>query len=250
MTMIMKHLIALLCIALLANPVAAQTREIREVPTFQKISYRIPGKLFLRQGSPQKVVLEGDRERIEEIKTTVKGDRLIIGDEDEDRWFTWDLGNQEKLNVYITVEHIDGLYVSGSGNAIGETTINADQLDMKVSGSGSLELNVAVVNDIKADVSGSGDLKVKGNCKDLDSSISGSGRVFIANAISGDALIYDTRNSVIKGPKDKLIVAQGLNGYLIGAFDNVFIVCEKEKEELFRRFVNDLKAKSNGNDYL
>lgn len=187
MTMIMKHLIALLCIALLANPVAAQTREIREVPTFQKISYRIPGKLFLRQGSPQKVVLEGDRERIEEIKTTVKGDRLIIGDEDEDRWFTWDLGNQEKLNVYITVEHIDGLYVSGSGNAIGETTINADQLDMKVSGSGSLELNVAVVNDIKADVSGSGDLKVKGNCKDLDSSISGSGRVFIANAISGDA---------------------------------------------------------------
>jgi mannose-1-phosphate guanylyltransferase len=70
------------------------------------------------------------------------------------------------------------------------------------------------------------------------------------NAISGDALIYETRNSVIKGPKDKLIVAQGLNGYLIGAFDNVFIVCEKEKEELFRRFVNDLKAKNNGNDYL
>jgi mannose-1-phosphate guanylyltransferase len=30
----------------------------------------------------------------------------------------------------------------------------------------------------------------------------------------------------------------------------VFIVCEKEKEELFRRFVNDLKAKNNGNDYL
>ncbi|GIL22491.1 MAG: mannose-1-phosphate guanylyltransferase [Bacteroidota bacterium] len=70
------------------------------------------------------------------------------------------------------------------------------------------------------------------------------------NAISGDALIYETRNSVIKGPKDKLIVAQGLNGYLIGAFDNVFIVCEKEKEELFRRFVNDIKAKNNGNDYL
>ena len=70
------------------------------------------------------------------------------------------------------------------------------------------------------------------------------------NAISGDAMIYDTRNSVIKGPKDKLIVAQGLNGYLVGAFDNVFIVCEKDKEELFRRFVNDLKAKNNGNDYL
>lgn len=70
------------------------------------------------------------------------------------------------------------------------------------------------------------------------------------NAVSAEAMIYETRNSVIKGPKDKLIVVQGLNGYLVGAFDNVVIVCEKDKEELFRRFVNDLKSKQNGNDYL
>jgi mannose-1-phosphate guanylyltransferase len=70
------------------------------------------------------------------------------------------------------------------------------------------------------------------------------------NAISADSLIYETRNSVIKGPKDKLIVVQGLNGYLVGAFDNVVIVCEKDKEELFRKIVNDLKNRPNGNDYL
>lgn len=70
------------------------------------------------------------------------------------------------------------------------------------------------------------------------------------NAVAGDALLYDTRNSIIKGPKDKLIVVQGLNGYLVGTFDNVVIVCEKDKEDLFRRFVNDLKGKSNGAEYL
>lgn len=70
------------------------------------------------------------------------------------------------------------------------------------------------------------------------------------NAINADSMVYETRNSVIKGPKDKLIVVQGLNGYLVGAFDNVFIVCEKDKEEWFRRFVNDLKSRPNGNDYL
>ena len=70
------------------------------------------------------------------------------------------------------------------------------------------------------------------------------------NLLDGDILVYETRNSVIKGPKDKLIVVQGLNGYLVGVFGNVVIICEKEKEELFRRFVNDLKAKSNGNDFL
>jgi len=70
------------------------------------------------------------------------------------------------------------------------------------------------------------------------------------NVIGVEALTYDTRNSIIKGDKDKLVVAHGLNGYLIGAFGNVVIVCEKDKEDLFRRFINDLKSKPNGNDYL
>jgi mannose-1-phosphate guanylyltransferase len=70
------------------------------------------------------------------------------------------------------------------------------------------------------------------------------------NAIAADVLLYETRNSIIRGPKDKLIVVQGLNGYLVGAFDNVVIVCEKDKEDLFRRFVNDLKGRANGVEYL
>ena len=58
------------------------------------------------------------------------------------------------------------------------------------------------------------------------------------------------RNSVVRGPQDKLIVAQGLNGYLIGVFDNVVIVCEKDKEEMFRKFVADLKMRNNGAEFL
>lgn len=70
------------------------------------------------------------------------------------------------------------------------------------------------------------------------------------NVISGKALVYGTRNSLILSPADKLIVAQGLNGYLVGVFDNVVIICEKDKEEMFRRFVNDLKARPDGTNYL
>ena len=70
------------------------------------------------------------------------------------------------------------------------------------------------------------------------------------NVIIGESLVYETRNSVINGTSDKLLVVQGLNGYLVGIFDNVVIVCEKDKEELFRRYVNDLKAMANGSDFL
>jgi mannose-1-phosphate guanylyltransferase len=70
------------------------------------------------------------------------------------------------------------------------------------------------------------------------------------NVLQANTLTYDTRNCIIRGSKDKLIVAQGLNGYLIGEFGNVFIVCEKDKEEQFRRFVNDVKSGPNANDFL
>ncbi|HYG03338.1 MAG TPA: mannose-1-phosphate guanylyltransferase [Chryseosolibacter sp.] len=70
------------------------------------------------------------------------------------------------------------------------------------------------------------------------------------NVVSANALTYESRNCIIKGSPDRLIVAQGLNGYLIGEFGNVFIVCEKDKEEQFRRFVNDVKSTEHANEYL
>jgi mannose-1-phosphate guanylyltransferase len=70
------------------------------------------------------------------------------------------------------------------------------------------------------------------------------------NVINANALTYETRNSIIKGSPNKLIVAQGLNGYLIGEFGNVLIVCEKDKEEQFRRFVNDVKTMPNANEFI
>jgi mannose-1-phosphate guanylyltransferase len=70
------------------------------------------------------------------------------------------------------------------------------------------------------------------------------------NVINANAQLYDTRNCIIKGAPDKMIVVQGLNGYLVGEFGNVVIVCEKDREEQFRRFVNDLKAKPNASDFI
>lgn len=70
------------------------------------------------------------------------------------------------------------------------------------------------------------------------------------NVVNANALLYDTRNCIIKGSPDRLIVAQGLDGYLVGEFGNVVIVCEKDKEEQFRRFVNDVKTRQNSGDFL
>src|SRR5690606_14264307 len=70
------------------------------------------------------------------------------------------------------------------------------------------------------------------------------------NVVNANAMLYDVRNCIIKGSADRLIVAQGLDGFLVGEFENVFIVCEKDKEEQFRRFVNDVKTRPNSGEFL
>lgn len=70
------------------------------------------------------------------------------------------------------------------------------------------------------------------------------------NVIQGKVLTYETRNSIIKGSNNTLIVVQGLNGYLVGEFGNVVIVCEKNKEEQFRKFVNDVKSLPDSDQFI
>ena len=190
-----------LAMVLFSAATMAQTRETRKVDTFTKISFRVPGKLHLRQGSPQKVEIEGKKDILQEIETEVEGSRLVIGK--EGKWFNWDWDGDEKVNVYITVANIEGLSVSGSGDLIGETKITADNLDLNVSGSGTLKVDIDARGDVEADVSGSGDLELKGKCRTFDSDVSGSGSVKIDAAIaeradfgvSGSGKIYASGTS-------------------------------------------------------
>ncbi len=157
----------------------AQTKENRKVDTFTKIAFRVPGKLYLKQGNEQKVEIEGNKDILAKIETTVSGGRLSIGRENEN-WKLWDWDNDDKIVVYITVKDLQGLSVSGSGDVIGESKFKTNDLDLNVSGSGTLQLEVDANGAIGADVSGSGRIDFKGTCLDLDSKVSGSGKVSLA----------------------------------------------------------------------
>src|SRR6478609_6431280 len=132
----MKKQLSLIALVMLlcASFSFAQNRETKNVDTFTKISFRVPGKLYLRQGSPQKVEIEGGKDALSETVVKVEGSKLIIGR--EGKW-NWNFGKDDEVNVYVTVENVDGLSVSGSGDIIGETKIVSKELELNVSGSGN-----------------------------------------------------------------------------------------------------------------
>ena len=65
------------------------------------------------------------------------------------------------------------------------------------------------------------------------------------NTVQGDAVkLYESFNNIINVPKDKLVVLQGLNGYIVVENEGTLLVCKKEDEQQIKQFVADIKAKS------
>lgn len=63
------------------------------------------------------------------------------------------------------------------------------------------------------------------------------------NVIDGDAMLYDTKECVIKTPSERLVVVQGLDGYIVAEYDNVLLICKRTEEQRVKEFVADVKSK-------
>lgn len=64
----------------------------------------------------------------------------------------------------------------------------------------------------------------------------------LGNVVDANALTYDTKNCIIKTPKDKLVVVEGLEGYIVAEYDGVLMICRKDQEQKVKDFVAEVKA--------
>ncbi|MGL5273080.1 MAG: mannose-1-phosphate guanylyltransferase [Phocaeicola sp.] len=62
-------------------------------------------------------------------------------------------------------------------------------------------------------------------------------------AINSHTLCYNSKNNIIAGEKEKLIVVDDLDGYLVASSENALLICKKENEAAIRKYVNDIRFK-------
>lgn len=63
-----------------------------------------------------------------------------------------------------------------------------------------------------------------------------------ANYVKGKGvLLYNSQNCLVNVPDDKIVVLQGLDGYIVVESENTLLVCRKEDEQQIRQFVNDVR---------
>lgn len=62
------------------------------------------------------------------------------------------------------------------------------------------------------------------------------------NALVGkNVMMYDSSNNIVNVPKEKMVVLQGLDDYIVVESDDILLVCKKEEEQKIKQFVADIK---------
>ncbi|GAB4374821.1 MAG: mannose-1-phosphate guanylyltransferase [Salibacteraceae bacterium] len=60
--------------------------------------------------------------------------------------------------------------------------------------------------------------------------------------LGGIVRTYDSAENIVKIPKDKLAVIQGLTNYIVIDTGDVLLICQRDEEQKIKQFVNDLKS--------
>lgn len=70
------------------------------------------------------------------------------------------------------------------------------------------------------------------------------------NAYVGkNVMTYEVNNCLINTPKDKLVVLQGLDDYIVVDSEDILMICKKSEEQRIKQFVTDVEVEK-GNEYL
>lgn len=146
-----------------SGPVVTSTLDLSP---FHSLNFSGSDIVYLSQGEEQEVIVEGQQNVIDLLNRSVQNG-------------VWDVRimecvrRHEPLVYYITMSDIQGLSMTGSGKIIGENRLNATELDIRLTGSGSIDAEINA--SVDCEITGSGEVILNGDSESADISVTGSG---------------------------------------------------------------------------
>ncbi len=130
------------------------------------------------QGEKEGLAIEGEENILKVLNTDVQNGTIYI-------YFEEPVHLSKILRITIYMKNIDALVNSGPGYLYAKGVINASDLELSISGSGSMMLSYHA-DDIEVNLSGSGNALLNGNSDSSDWSVNGSGRIKNGKIISSN----------------------------------------------------------------
>ncbi len=148
------------------------TKTIQE-NNFSGIDLRTDAKVYFSQDSLYHIDISGQENVLDAIEFNVKENTLIIKERFPSVFIT-----KEPVTIHISGPNLTNLEVSGSGGIDLTSHALVNQLNLTVSGSGSIHTKRVQAQSLTIDISGSGKIHMQeANADNMAASISGSGDI-------------------------------------------------------------------------
>jgi hypothetical protein len=175
--------ISSLLLLVIATTFAQTTKKTLELPEFKAIYNNSNYTVYLKQTNKQEVTVEALTEIYDLTRISVEDGILMINLErkpDNQNKSIWakidDIKVNPTMKVFVSVKNITDLQVNGGGKIVSENSLAANNLNVSIGGSGSMDLDIKG-DVVTAEVSGSGKMAIKGYASSLDGVVSGSGSI-------------------------------------------------------------------------
>ena len=144
--------------------------EDRPVSDFKNVDVSGAAKVLVSQGDHPSVKIEGDENLLPYMEVNQIGNKIEVREKPG-----FNLAPTTDIKVYVTAPVFNDIDASGACDIIGQTKIsNPEDLAMHVSGAGDIKMEVDAPR-LKAEVSGSGSIYLKGTTKDVYLDLTGAG---------------------------------------------------------------------------
>jgi hypothetical protein len=195
-----KILLLFLVLVCITDVLTAQTtKKVLELPEFKGIYVNSNYTVYLKQTNKQEVTVEALTEIFAVSEIKVENGILMINVDrkpENPNKSLWQKIDDIKLNptmkLYVSVKNVNDLQVNGNGKIISENSIASDYITLGVAGGGSMDVDLKG-NTIKAELSGSGVMTVKGYATSMDAIVSGSG------TLNGYSCALETAKAKVSG---------------------------------------------------
>jgi hypothetical protein len=169
--------------------------ETRDVESFNRIKLTGSSEVIVTIGEPQSVTVEADDNLLDIITTEVRGGSLVISARES-------YSSRVGVTVTITAPELRGVSITGSGDVSVED-LEVESFETSVTGSGDITAR-GQADSLEAKVTGSGDIDCFGlKVRRAEASIYGSGdiRLHVSESLSG--AVYGSGDIEYRGnPKD------------------------------------------------
>ncbi len=159
--------------------------EKRETTSYDKVAVTGFFDVELISGNEGSITVKGEENLLPYIKIEVVNQELKISTE-KNKYISTSKG--KKIEIVVPFESINQVSLTGSGDVSTKNTILSTSFIAKLTGSGDLNLSIES-KDLEVNLNGSGDIVLKGKTEKITSTLNGSGDIKASNMKSQNATV-------------------------------------------------------------